>query len=148
VTSAFSAKRGLTFIEILFVIILTGILIGVSIPRFRKSFDSLELNSFSRELQSFMNYLSERAIVDGEPIYLYFEVDKKLAWAKSGQEEGKLKTIKIPEEIELGLEKGAVAFYPDGKIDKVTITLTNRSNKEVTLTTKGIASGVKIINEK
>lgn len=136
--------RALTFIEILFVIILVGILAAAAIPQFRKSFDSLQLNSFSRELQGFMNFLSERSIVLEEPIYLHFDENKRLFSAKTQDEEVGLKTLKIPEEIKVGLEKNTVTFYPDGKIDKVTITLTNRSNQSASLTTKGVASGVKI----
>ena len=138
--------KSLTFIEILFVIILLGILTAVGVPQAKKTFESLELNSFSREFQGFMNYLSERAVVLQEPITLYFKQEERIAWAEAGEEEDKvkLKAIKIPEGIELSSEKEAVVFSPDGRIDKVSIKLTNKNSQTVTLTTKGIVSGVKI----
>ncbi|MCM8790030.1 MAG: type II secretion system GspH family protein [Candidatus Omnitrophica bacterium] len=142
--------KSLTLIEILFVIILLGILVSVGAPQVKKTFEALELNSFSRDLQAFMNYLSERAIILEEPITLHFEKNGRFAWAEAGDEEEKvkLKTIKIPEGIVVSAEKEAITFSPDAGIDKITVTLTNKNNQKVMLTTKGIADGVKILGEK
>lgn len=146
--SVISAKRkthnAFTFIELCIVIIIIGILIGVALPSFRKSFNSLQLNNFSAELQNFMRYLRERAIVTGKVIYLNIDNEKKLCTAQFKDTPSPFKTSRIPESLNVELEPKEIFFYPDGQIDKVTITLTNPENQRISLTTKGIFGGVKV----
>lgn len=137
--------KGLTFIEILFVVIIIGILIGISLPNFRKDFNSLRLNSFSRELQSLMNYLHERSVVEGKTIYLNIDNDKKEVWANIQDTQNRLKTLSLPDTIKLETEKKQILFYPDGEIEKVTIEVVNLDNQKIILTTKGVFSGVKLL---
>jgi Tfp pilus assembly protein FimT len=138
-TSA-TGKRSFTFIELLFVVILIGVLIGVSLPNLKKAFNNLELNSFSSQLQTFINYLDERAVVEGKIIYLYIDNDQKWCLARFKEEQTTLKKYTIPARIQIGLDnrEDKIAFYPDGTIDKVDIELTTADNAAVTLTTKGV----------
>ena len=135
-----TGKRSFTFIELLFVIIIIGVLIGVSLPNLRKTFNNFELNSFSSQLQTFINYLTERAVVEGKIVYLYIDNDEKLCQAKFIDQQNTLKKYTIPARIQIELDnkEGKIAFYPDGTIDKVDIKLTATDNAVVTLTTKGI----------
>ena len=137
--------QGLTFIELFIVIIILGILAGVSFLNFRKNFNQIELNSFSSELQSFMNYLTERAIVERKTIYLNIDNDNKKYWAQfEGDDNNILKIHPFPSEITIENGHQPIAFYPDGSIDKVTIKLINRDNRYVNLTTKEVFSSVRL----
>ena len=138
--------KGLTFIEILFVIIIIGILTGISLPQFRKTFNTLQLNSFSREFQAFMNYLCQRSIVEGKIIYLNIDIDngKREYWAQVKGEINRLKTYKVPDQMKIETQQKQIMFYPDGSIDKTTIKLINPDNRYVNLTTKGVFGGVKL----
>lgn len=131
-----------TFIELLLVTIIISILVGVSIPRFRRTFNALQINSFSQELQAFMNYLQQRAIVEGKIICFNVDNDKNEYWAQFKDEKNRLKTYRAPGEIEI--EQKQIMFYPDGSIDKATIKLINQNGQYISLTTEGIFGGVKL----
>lgn len=137
-------NKGFTLIEILFVVIILSILIGFSIPQLKNTYKNLELNNFARELGSYMNYLSEQAIVTGEAISLSIDADNKKYFAVVMSDKSILKTVIIPDGIKLATDQKQIAFYPDGSIDKVTIKLSNDLDQYVNLTTKGVFGSVKI----
>ncbi|MBU1091017.1 MAG: prepilin-type N-terminal cleavage/methylation domain-containing protein [Candidatus Omnitrophica bacterium] len=137
-------NRSFTFIEILFVVIILGILIGISFPQFKKNYHNLLLNSCSGQLQSFMNYLTQHSIVSGEVIYLNIDNAEKRYWAENKEGESILRAYRIPAEIEIESEAEQIAFYPNGELDKVKIRITNLNSQLITLTTKGVFSGVKL----
>jgi len=141
---AIGRKRGFTFIELLFVIIIIGILIGVSLPRFKKTFESMQLDAVSGELQAVMNYLCQRATVEGKIIYLNIDNDKKEYWAQVKEATARIKTYHIPQEISIETEQEKIAFYPNGNIDKITIKVVNVNGQAANLTTKGVYSGAKL----
>lgn len=149
-TQPLRARAGFTFIEILFVIIILGILIGVSFPKFRKAFNSLQLSSFSQEFQSFIGYLRQRSIVEEKIIYLNIDNGKKEYWAQVDGADAPFKLSSVPAEISVAVAKpgqsdsGQILFYPDGRIEPVNITFTNNDNQKVWLTTKGAFGGVKV----
>lgn len=139
-----NSATAFTFIELLIVIIIIGILTGVSWPQFKKAFNTLQLNSFSQTLQSAMNYLHNRSVVEGKIIYSYIDNEKKEYWAQEKDSPNRLKTYPLPPGITIETDKQEVFFYPDGQIDKVTIELINPDNQKVVLTTKGVFGGVKL----
>jgi len=144
---ALMSLTGFTFIELLLTIIIIGILIGISVPTFSRTFDNLKLNNFSRDLQTFMNYLRDRSVVEVEIIYLNLDSQGNEFWAKVQGSQSRLKTLPLPEGLKVDTEKNQVLFYPDGHIDGATISITNQHNQKISLTTKGVFSGVKILRE-
>lgn len=138
-------RRAFTFIELLFIVIIIGVLVAVSLPNLRKSFNSLELNNAAQQMEAVINYTRERAIIEQEPIYFAIDNVNKEYWIKKSGEENRFKTYPFPESIRIEKDiEGEIVFYPDGRIDNVTITLTSADNKAVILTTKGIYGGVKV----
>lgn len=142
--SATGKRKGFTFIEILFVIIIIGVLISFSFPNLKKNFNSLQLKSFSRKLQSFMGYLCQRSVVEIKPVYLDIDAEGKKCWAKIKGQEGLLQSYSIPEGITVEASQNQVIFYPDGSIDTVTVRLVNTDGESIILTTKGVLGGVKL----
>lgn len=142
-----TGRRSFTFIELILVIALIGILSVVAIPQFRKTFNDLQLNNFARDLQSFMNYLEQRSIVERKIITLNVDDVNKEYWAQIKDEPNRLKTYSIPKEINTETNQSQIRFYPDGQIDAVTISLINPSNQRLRLTTEGVFGGVKILQE-
>lgn len=137
--------KGFTFVELLLVIIIIGILIAISLPNLKKTFNNLRLDNFSRELQAFMNYLHERSVVEGKIIYLNLDNDEKEIWARIQDAQSRLKTLPLPDDIRIESENKEILFYPDGSIDNITIGVVNLDNQKITLTTKGVFGGVKLL---
>lgn len=136
--------KGFTLIELICVVIIISVLTAASLPQINKYFDTLELSSFSRDLQVYMNYLCQRAIVERKIIYFNIDQDKKQYWAYTTEEGNILKVYHIPERITVASEQKQVVFYPDGAIDKVSIKLMNRDNQYVSLTTRRVFGGAKL----
>jgi Tfp pilus assembly protein FimT len=139
--------KGVTLIELFLVIIIIGVLVGISLPSLKATFNNLRLDSFSRELQSLMNYLHERSIVEKKVIYLNIDNNKKEIWAeiKGEQAQTRLKTLGFGDDIKIETDSEEIIFYPDGEITKATIEVRNHYNQKISLTTKGVFGGVKIL---
>lgn len=137
-------STGFTFIELFCVIIIIGIAAAVSLPRLNNYFNNLELNVFSRDLQAVINYLCQRAVVERKIIYLDMDGDNKQYWAYDSGGSNVLKKNRIPAGITVVSGQKQIMFYPDGAVDKISIKLTNRDNRAVNLTSKGVFCGVKL----
>lgn len=137
-------RRAFTFLELLLVILLIGILVATSVPNLRKNFDTVKLNSFSGQLQAFMNYLHERSIVEQQVIYLNFDREKRQFKANMKDSPVFLKILTVPEDISIETQD-QVLFYPDGQIDGVTISIIGKNDQKINLTTKGVFGGTKIL---
>lgn len=140
--------KGFTLLELLFVVIIMGILAGVSLPQFKKNFAASQLNSFSRDLQGLMNYVHERAVVEGKIFFMNLDNGKREYWVTAKGYTLRLKSYRLPEGISVQPDQDEILFYPDGNIDKVDIKVTNSQSQAITLTTKGIFGGVKLLLEK
>ncbi len=148
---ALGSVTGLTFIEIFLVILIIGALVAISFPNLKSSFNNIQLNSFSQELLGYMNYLRERSIVEQKIIFLTVDIDNREYWAKIKDGQERLKTHAIPPDMQIEFVKlnnpqdSQIIFYPDGSIDNVTIAVANLDNQKITLTTKGVFGGVKLL---
>ncbi|KPK98752.1 MAG: hypothetical protein AMJ95_02585 [Omnitrophica WOR_2 bacterium SM23_72] len=140
-------RKSFTLIEFLLVIIITAILITVSLPHLRNSFDDFRLNNFSAELQLFMTYLKDRSIVEGRVLALTIDNENQKLWAQFKDEKGVLRSLSLPQGLFLDSTQKQVFFYPDGQIDQVTLTVMNAQGKKIILTTKGVFGGLKILNQ-
>lgn len=141
------SAAGVTFIELLLVILLVGILAGVSYPLLRYNFYGTQLPVFSKRMQATFMQLRERAIVEKKVVYLTFEEGNKKYRINIGNESRMIESFVVPEKISVETEQEQIAFYPDGTIDKVTINLLSPGRAAVNLTTKGVFEGVRFETE-
>ena len=144
---AIKSRSALTFIELFIVITIIGILAVSSLPNFRRAFDNLQLNNFCRQLQTFMTYLNQRSSVEGKLIYLNIDAQKREYWAQVEGSPYRLKTYPIPQDITIESAEKQIIFYPDGQIDKITITMINLDKQKISLTTKGVFGGAKVLSQ-
>ena len=141
--------KALTFIELLVVVIIIGILAGLAVPNLRKSFNSAQREGFSRQLQFTMNYLRDKSVVEQKAIFLDFDRRSKSYSAGFQEENAAFRVYSLPAGISIEVAKKsnpdnpAVYFYPDGRIDAVDIGV-NSGGKKIILTTEGVFGKVKI----
>jgi type II secretory pathway pseudopilin PulG len=133
-------NSAVTFIELLLVIIIIGILLGVSMPNLRITLDNFALENFVKDIYSFSLYLQSSAISQARPHCLNIDQGE-------GVIRDSYKSYKIPAGVEVLLEpadKNKICFYPDGAADKASIKFTNRQRKELSLVIQGGWGGIKM----
>jgi prepilin-type N-terminal cleavage/methylation domain-containing protein len=147
--------KAFTFIELLIVIIITGILAAVAIPRFERTYAGFELNNFVKDISYLTRYL-QQASVSSAKVYRLDIVEKEPAQLKAFYKAdsgflaiagkfGKLyKSGRINISTVEPADKTSIFFYPDASIDSATIIFKNKYNQEVSLVIKGASSAIQI----
>ena len=91
-----------------------------------------------------MRYAQMRAIAESTIYRLNFDTDFKKYWLTNEIDddefvrvEGKFgKTFFFPERLTISCEAGIINFYPDGKIDKTKIYLSDKNENFYTISTQ------------
>lgn len=154
----FSPKRSFTYLELLVVLIIIGIVAGVSIPRFRSTFDNFELENFAKNIFYLSQHLQAEAITQKNIYCLNISLESKEFWgtARSAQDGAFRKLAgrfsrhyKAPENCEISLEPAGQAeifFFPDSSsgIGESKITFKNSYGREFSLIIEGSSGAIKI----
>ncbi|MDD4893830.1 MAG: prepilin-type N-terminal cleavage/methylation domain-containing protein [Candidatus Omnitrophica bacterium] len=142
-------NNAFTLIELLIIVIISSILIGMSVPRFRSTFDKFELGNSIKDIFYLSRYLQGASISQGR-IYC-LNIDKKKGEIRAAvKEEDEFKDVKgrlgNKYNVPLGviittepIEKNEVYFYPDGNTDKISVTFENQHKDKGSLLFKGAA---------
>ena len=154
--AVYPERAGFTFIELLVVILIIGIMTSVSVPGFRKTFDNLELDNFAKDIFYLCHYLKSAAISERSIYVLGIDPGKAefTAYIKSPEGEkvtqlkGKFgKPYRAPKGVKFSVqpaEKTQVYFYPDGGADAVAVALWNKFEKKVSLSIEGALGEIKV----
>ncbi len=147
-------RRGFTFLELIFVILIIAVLTGVSMPMFKNTFLNMQMSQISSDLAEALNYARQSAILnrneyrvrlnaDGGDFWIEYKTfqDNKIKFEKL---EGKFGRIyNLPKGVSMTSDKDALAFYPNGRADIATIVIKNDKTMR-TFTTEGTTGYVKI----
>ena len=153
--SVTNRKKSFTFIELLIVIAIVGVLATISVPRFKNAFDNFELESFTKDIFYLCRYLQATAVGEGKIYYL--DIDKAdQAFSASFKDEDSLmrklggrfgKVYQAPKGAVVStdpMDKNGVYFYPDGSTDQVLITIENQKKSKFSIIVKGASGGIQI----
>jgi len=148
------SKKAITFVELLIVITIIAILFSITIVRLKPTFDNLELENFAKVLYYLTRYLQASSIRNAEIYYLKIDKEQGIlqAFLKNKEEfqniEGRFgKIYRVPSQVIISTEPSqapGIYFYPDGSINKITITFENQNKKKVSLNIKGVAGEITI----
>ena len=149
-TDARSPRPGFTFVEIILVIAIMGILIGVALPRMQRTLGAARLQSYAQEICTLARRLQGEAIVRSRAYCLVFDKEQNTFQARLpaggrlqdvpgrlGRAWGVRDGISVRIEPQDSLE---TFFYPDGSTDPVKIFFTDTYGDDITLWLQG-ASG-------
>ena len=148
-------KAGFTYIELIIVIVILGILIGLSIPQLKKTSAYFELENFTKNIYLLCSYLQSASISEAKIYCLNFLEEGREFKPSFLKEDGQWEILKgrfarlykVPERITLEIipaNKNKIFFYPDGSIDNLAILFKNEFGQERSLEIKGVSGEIKI----
>ena len=147
--------KGLTFIELILVISILGILTAISTPLFRHTFDNLQVSNLCRDISKLSKYAQERAIMEQIIHRIDFDVNNNEYWVSVAKDPlnpekfirlnnkfGRMR--RFSPNIVLECAKPYAVFYPDGRADELTIYVAGADGEVYTLTNKKTTGYVKV----
>jgi general secretion pathway protein H len=152
--------KGYTLIELIVVIVLLGIIFGISIPRFRQALLSDSLDTASLRVIGLVQNLREKAISDQVSYILHFDIREKRIWAFAGnaseeeQETARDRAYELPQDIKIQdiwswssgkfFDEGTIRFSRKGYIEQSVIHLQSEDGREVSLELTPFLGSIKI----
>lgn len=139
-------QAGFTLLELLIVILILAVLVGVSVPQFRRTFRHLQLQVFASDVAKLLTYASRRAVARGEVLRVQFDVEGRRYWLAMAQGtspedefekvSGKFGRISsVPQSISFESSAREVTFYPDGRADRFEMFIFDDSQSGYRLVT-------------
>lgn len=133
-------RPGFTLLELILVILIMAVLLGLSTPEFRKTFNNMQFSRSCSDLSAVLNYARQRAIFTRTEYQVRLDLTEAKFWIEyKGKSD---RVYSLPKGIVINSDKDRLTFYPDGRADSVTITISNDA-KSRTFTTEGTRGHVK-----
>lgn len=152
-------NKSFTFVELLIVIVIIGILSGVVIPNLKITYSNFQLDSFVKDIYYLAKYLQVSAISYSR-IYrldiVQAQGDGAIFLAKYRNKNGEFvpvekrfsKAYKMPQDAEIfsiePADRTSIFFYPDASMDSTIIVFKNQFDKEISLVLKRTGTTIQI----
>ena len=135
--------KAFTLIELLLVIIILGVIAGITVPNFSQAYSGFLVKKSVDDLSYLMRYAQSRAVIQSKTVRLCCDAAEKRFWledqdsesTESGGERSFQKiagrfgrTFSLPADVELTCPQEHVRFLPDGAIDKTRLKISYKEN--------------------
>jgi prepilin-type N-terminal cleavage/methylation domain-containing protein len=155
-----SNAKGYTLIELIVVIILLGLMFGLTIPKFRQTVLRDSLDATSLRIIGLVKDLRERAISDQVTYILHFDIREKKLWAfastvsEEEQEAAEERAYRLPDEVEIEdiwswsrgklYEDATIRFSKKGYVEQSMIHLQSEDGRQLSLELAPFLGSIKI----
>ena len=144
-----NSAAGYTLLELIVVIVLLGLMFGLTVPKFRQALVNDSLNATSLRLIGLVQDLREQAVRGQEPYTLHFDIRANEVWAfansasEDEQEKARKRAYKLPADIEIQdiwswssgklYDEATIRFSKKGYIEQSIIHLKSEDDREISL---------------
>jgi prepilin-type N-terminal cleavage/methylation domain-containing protein len=145
-----NTTKGYTLIELTVVVALIGMMLAISVPRFRYSLITDNLKSVTRQMIGLVKEIRDDAVREQKARFLYLDLESNRLWVEypgMGQEEREMtreRAFSLPEDIRImdvwGEGRGkqvdgeaAIRFTKKGYVEYTAIHLGAEDGREFTL---------------
>lgn len=152
------AAAGFTFIELMIVILIIGVLVGISMPSLSVSARRFSFSQNVSRIQAFLRYIQRHAIAEQRTYRVLFEArggGQRVEWLEqdAGQERWEtLSSSLVPETLGIvtmmwrNENSVAIVFYPNGTASSVELAVEDAQGNQALIQTS--VSGEIIVEKK
>ncbi|MFC2140143.1 Tfp pilus assembly protein FimT/FimU [Candidatus Auribacterota bacterium] len=135
-------RSGFTLLEIMLVAIILTLLISITVPNFKKTYENMELDNAVRNISQLMKYIQEKGVLGGISYRILF-LENKYWIEKQGKGatyfrlRDKIgKTYFLPKDVSIDPREINIHFFPDGDIEEAELIISKKNIKRYKITTK------------
>ena len=157
-------SKGYTFIELTVVVVLIGLMMALTVPRFRYALLTDDLKAATRKLVAMIKGIRSEAIREQKGLVLNFDLESNRFWLESEamSEEERLdsqeKASALPEGVRFldiwlkgeGKKQGgetAIRFHKKGYVQPSAIHLSSEDGRELTLVLSPFLGRVQVLEK-
>jgi prepilin-type N-terminal cleavage/methylation domain-containing protein len=166
-------KSGFSLIELSLVVLIMSIIVVVSAPKFRNTYETIKFRNTAYNVVKLMNYARDRAIIERKPFRVHFFEDDMSFCLETLPDEKEQNTsrhrrasepefemvkgtigkkIYFPRDVTYDIDEPSraeyITFYPDGQADECVIYIEGKNDITFTITTKKMVGLVRLYREK
>lgn len=157
---SFLNARGYTLLELIVVIVLLGLMFGLTVPRFRQTVLSDSLDATSLRIIGVVQDLREKAISDQVSYVLHLDIRQKKLWAfatsatEEEQERSRDRAYQLPVDVKIEdiwswsrgklYEEATIHFSKKGYIEQSMIHLQSEDGRQLSLELSPFLGSIKI----
>ncbi|MBI3312400.1 MAG: GspH/FimT family pseudopilin [Candidatus Omnitrophica bacterium] len=132
-------QKGFTFIELVFVTLLLGLLAVSALPRFEQEWSHLQAERMALSLAQMLRTARALAITQSRPIEWVWQSDTRRVWLGTSEEDGSIEPLSgrfgraqpVPEPVGIVVTQqdgslASVSFFPDGTSQPALLRITER----------------------
>ena len=134
---------GFTLLELMLVLVILGVIAGLVVPNFSRTYSGLLLKKSVEDLSYLMRYAQSRAVIQSKTVRLCCDAVENRYWLEDNAAEeaaagdtmsfqkiaGRFGRIySLPADVQLTCPADHVHFFPNGAMDKARLAISHQEN--------------------